>query len=613
MTLLVITDPPGMVPIFLALTGPLPARDRNRAAWQAVALALGVIVVFAVAGQTLLDYLHVDLPALQGAGGLLLVLVALELLTGKADDPSQQATSNIALVPLGTPLLAGPGAIVATMLFVQRADGLGDYAGDRASAIVAVMVAVWLVLRFSGVHREDPAARRDRGADPDRRPAAGRDRGAAHRRRGGRLRHGVRRTWPDRRARDVGRWMAGSQACDEPHQRDGRPPAAGPPAARRRAEQLGFAGMPERLFVCTPSKLGAYADCPRRYRYTYVDRPAPPKGPPWAHNSLGASVHTALRTGMRCPPSGARPEALRHAAQGHLGARGLPRRRAGAGGLPAGAGLAGVVRRRRWTRTSSRSAWSGWWRPRPRCWRFNGRADRIDSRPGPDGPELVIVDYKTGRTGLDADDARGSQALALYAYAAERVFRRPCRRVELHHLPTGTVAAHEHTDGVAGPAGAPGRGDRPRHHGRREGGRRRRRPGRGVPDHARAALRLVRLPAAPARRARRRRARSRGRRWTGPPTAAAARADRTSAAQPASAVERRAGAGPLLGGLRQRPLPVAAGHARRARAAARARSGPPTARWWAGPARRTSGGPRPAAARTRCRRCRGTPSAAGPG
>jgi RecB family exonuclease len=76
---------------------------------------------------------------------------------------------------------------------------------------------------------------------------------------------------------------------------------------------------------------------------------------------------------------------------------------------------------------------------------FNGRADRIDSREGPDGPQLVIVDYKTGRVGLDGDDARGSQALALYAYAAERVFRRPCRRVELHHLPSGTVAAHDHT------------------------------------------------------------------------------------------------------------------------------------------------------------------------
>ena len=149
-TLLVITDPPGMVPIFLALTGPLPARERNKAAWQAVALAFGVIVVFAVAGQKILDYLAIDLPALQGAGGLLLILVALELLTGKTDDPQQQSTSNIALVPLGTPLLAGPGAIVATMLEVRKAQDTGDYIAI-ALAIVAVMIAVWLVLRFSGV------------------------------------------------------------------------------------------------------------------------------------------------------------------------------------------------------------------------------------------------------------------------------------------------------------------------------------------------------------------------------------------------------------------------------------------------------------------------------
>jgi len=148
-TLLVITDPPGTVPIFLALTGTMAARERRRAAWQAAALALGVIVVFAVAGQTILDYLHVDLPALQGAGGLLLVLVALELLTGRSDDPGRQHTSNVALVPLGTPLLAGPGAIVATMLFVQRADTAGDYLAI-ALAVLLVMAVVWLVLRFSG-------------------------------------------------------------------------------------------------------------------------------------------------------------------------------------------------------------------------------------------------------------------------------------------------------------------------------------------------------------------------------------------------------------------------------------------------------------------------------
>ncbi|WP_433827372.1 MarC family protein [Actinoplanes sp. CA-015351] len=151
-TLLVIVDPPGMVPVFLALTGSMPPKARHRAGTQAVLLALGVIVGFAVAGQTLLDYLHVQLPALQAAGGLLLVLVALQLLTGKTDEPTDQGggTSNVALVPIGTPLLAGPGAIVATMLFVQRAESADEYL-VIAAGIVAVMATVWLVLRFSGI------------------------------------------------------------------------------------------------------------------------------------------------------------------------------------------------------------------------------------------------------------------------------------------------------------------------------------------------------------------------------------------------------------------------------------------------------------------------------
>jgi multiple antibiotic resistance protein len=150
-TLLVITDPPGMVPIFLALTGLRPARERNRAAWQAVALAGGVIVVFAVAGQQIVRYLGIDLPALQGAGGLLLLLVALDLLTGKSGDPTKEATTNVALVPLGTPLLAGPGAIVATMLFVRRADHrLGDYLAIAAGILLALLL-VWIALRFCGL------------------------------------------------------------------------------------------------------------------------------------------------------------------------------------------------------------------------------------------------------------------------------------------------------------------------------------------------------------------------------------------------------------------------------------------------------------------------------
>jgi multiple antibiotic resistance protein len=149
-TLLVITDPPGTVPIFLALTGAMPARERHRAAWQAVGLAGGVIVVFSVGGQQILRYLGVDLPALQGAGGILLLLVALELLTGKTDDANRQVTSNVALVPIGTPLLAGPGLIVATMLFVQRTSGPVGYL-SIAAGIALVLLIVWLTLRFSGV------------------------------------------------------------------------------------------------------------------------------------------------------------------------------------------------------------------------------------------------------------------------------------------------------------------------------------------------------------------------------------------------------------------------------------------------------------------------------
>jgi RecB family exonuclease len=72
----------------------------------------------------------------------------------------------------------------------------------------------------------------------------------------------------------------------------------------------------------------------------------------------------------------------------------------------------------------------------------SGRVDRVDER----GDELVVVDYKTGRRELGTDDARGSQALALYVLGVRRTLRRACRRVELHHLPSGTVSAFEHTD-----------------------------------------------------------------------------------------------------------------------------------------------------------------------
>ena len=152
-TLLVIMNPIGAVPIFLALTRSLTYKQRVLSARRASLVALGVIAAFALFGQQILSYLHISLPALQGAGGLLLLLVALQLLTGQESGVGADAGVNVALVPLGTPLLAGPGAIVATMLAVRRAEGLGGFLAV-AAGLVAALAIVWLSLRYAGqVHR----------------------------------------------------------------------------------------------------------------------------------------------------------------------------------------------------------------------------------------------------------------------------------------------------------------------------------------------------------------------------------------------------------------------------------------------------------------------------
>jgi multiple antibiotic resistance protein len=147
-TLFVIMDPPGTIPVFLSLASGKTARVRRRMAWQAVTVAFVVIVSFAIFGQQILDYLGISLAALQGAGGLLLLLVALQLLTGQVDDPVAKDNVNVALVPLGTPLLAGPGAIVATMVFVSGIDEPPDLVAV-AAGIVAVHIVMWIVLRYS--------------------------------------------------------------------------------------------------------------------------------------------------------------------------------------------------------------------------------------------------------------------------------------------------------------------------------------------------------------------------------------------------------------------------------------------------------------------------------
>ena len=147
-TLFVILDPPGAAPIFLSLSAGKSLKQQRRLAWQAAAVSLFVIVSFALFGNAILNYLNISLAALQGAGGILLLITGLGLLTGTLTDSNSATSQNIALVPLGTPLLAGPGAIVTTMLYVQKADG-PDQLSSLALAIIAVHVIIGLTFMFS--------------------------------------------------------------------------------------------------------------------------------------------------------------------------------------------------------------------------------------------------------------------------------------------------------------------------------------------------------------------------------------------------------------------------------------------------------------------------------
>ena len=147
-TLLVILDPPGATPIFLGVLGNRTRDQRTLLAWQAAATSLFVITLFALFGQFIVNYLDISMPALQGAGGLLLLLVSLDLLKGHNENETQSAQKNLALVPLGTPLLAGPGAIVTIMLFAQDVDGSAMTIA-LALAVVGAHLVIGLTLMFS--------------------------------------------------------------------------------------------------------------------------------------------------------------------------------------------------------------------------------------------------------------------------------------------------------------------------------------------------------------------------------------------------------------------------------------------------------------------------------
>ncbi|HUZ89174.1 MAG TPA: MarC family protein [Candidatus Acidoferrales bacterium] len=137
-TLVVIMDPLGNIPLFIALTRKRGGRERSWLAVQAAAAAGALVAGFALFGQAVLAYLHVSTDSLSIAGGLLLLLVALESFRGETL-PGDEAT-NIALVPLATPLLAGPGAIAAVMVLSGRYTSLEGRIGVIAGIVLTVLV-----------------------------------------------------------------------------------------------------------------------------------------------------------------------------------------------------------------------------------------------------------------------------------------------------------------------------------------------------------------------------------------------------------------------------------------------------------------------------------------
>jgi multiple antibiotic resistance protein len=156
-TLVVVVDPIGLVPAFIAVTHGLPARARRSVAWRAALIAAIVLAGAALIGDWLLRTLSITLPAFRIAGGLLLFSIASEMVFGvritrqsqEAEEAIEERVRNIAAFPLAVPLMAGPGAITACVLLAGRASGDPLRLGILLAAIAAVLAFCFAVFTFA--------------------------------------------------------------------------------------------------------------------------------------------------------------------------------------------------------------------------------------------------------------------------------------------------------------------------------------------------------------------------------------------------------------------------------------------------------------------------------
>jgi multiple antibiotic resistance protein len=148
-TLFVIIDPPGCAPIFAGLTRDCPPPERRTMAVRSVTIAAGILVFFAIFGEDLLRVLGIGLDAFRIAGGIMLFLIALEMVferrTARRENRAQEVSAtedvpDISVFPMAIPMIAGPGSIASVMLLVGRSEGL-----DETLVVFAALAAVLLL------------------------------------------------------------------------------------------------------------------------------------------------------------------------------------------------------------------------------------------------------------------------------------------------------------------------------------------------------------------------------------------------------------------------------------------------------------------------------------
>ena len=158
-TFFVTIDPVGVAPIFVGLTGDASAVERRRLAIRGIVIGSIILIVFALIGEPLLRALSIEMPAFRIAGGILLLLLAVDMVmarqsglraTTEGEDAETQSRSDIAVFPLGIPLIAGPGAITSVVLLVGQARGDIVTQGTVIGVLIAVLILTLVCLLLAG-------------------------------------------------------------------------------------------------------------------------------------------------------------------------------------------------------------------------------------------------------------------------------------------------------------------------------------------------------------------------------------------------------------------------------------------------------------------------------